>query len=148
MALTDAEYQMLKNEIDTDPMGLGYAGLKDEPTADLLNELGASEETLPNNSASVEDVMDAIDVSELGNVPVNEFQFFLLRMQKAGESIAISDGSPFLTQISQTFSVVDTPNTRAALLLLRTRDASRSEVLFGDGVTVSYMDVGTARLVI
>lgn len=147
MALTDAEILVLQNEINTDPESLGYAGLKDEPTAELLNEPGASGETVPNTSVPVEEVMDAVVSNELGNVPINEFNFFLMRIQKA-ESINISAGSPFLIQISQTFSQQDAPDTRAALTLLKERPASRAEILFSEGVTVSYMDVGTARLVI
>ena len=150
MILTDAQLVELKAEIDTDPKNLGYAGLKDEPVAALLNEIGLSvpPEILPNTSVAVKDVLDAVDGSELSAVNINGLQFFLSRLQTASGSIDISQGSPIKGQVAAIFTVGNAPNSRTALDALKTREASRAEILFGSGVTVSYMDVGTARLVI
>ncbi len=150
MSLTDAQYAELKTEIETDPESLGYTGQNDEVVAALINRAGLSfpPEMLPNTSVTVNDVMDAIDGSELAAVDTNGLQFFLMRMQASGGSVDISSGSPIIGQVAAIFTVTDAPNSRAALNALTTREASRAEILFGSGVSVTYMDVGTARLVI
>ena len=149
MALSQAELAILKTEMDTDPKSLGYAGANDEAVAALINEVGLSvpPETLPNTSVSVIDVLDAVDGTEVDDVSVNGMQFFLLRMQIAGGNVDISAGSPIIGQVANIFTVALAPNSRTALNALTTREASRAEILFDSGVTVSYMDVGYARQV-
>ncbi len=145
MALINTQLAILKTELDTDPQTLGYAGTSHPSAAALLNTVGLSEETIANIAVPTESVLDAVVSNELGNIPINELLFFLQRVNKSNGSIDISEGSAFLTQISQTFSVADAPNSRVALILLKARDASRAEVLFGAGVVVTMFDVAEAR---
>jgi hypothetical protein len=147
MALNSGQLAILKTELDTDPVALGYT-TDDPDCADLLNEVrsGASYQ-IPNVSASVSDVLDAIDGSELSALDINGFQFFLFRMTLANGSVDISAGSPIIGQVADIFTVADAPNSRTALNALVTRDASRAEILFDFGVVITHLDVGKARLV-
>lgn len=146
MALDDAQLAILKTELDTDPKVLGY-NTDDPYCASLLNQVGLSSETIPNTSVLKSDVLDTVSPNELSVVPVNELQFFLMRMQGDG-SVDISVGSPIVTQALQIFPNEDCPITRAALVVLAEREASRAEVLFGAGVTIRHQDVGMARQVV
>lgn len=135
---------ILKIELDGDPASLGYT--TDDPAcADLLNEVGLSNETIPNESVSVVEIMEAIDPDELGAIPINEWLFFLKRLRLSGGRIDASDGKKFQEQAVKVFPV-GAANTRAALLVLKTRSASRAEVLFDAGVSVGFLDVSRARL--
>lgn len=144
--MTDAELQTLKTEIATDPLALGYTS-DDPDTAAKLNEVGLSSETLPNDSASVDEVMDAIDFSELSVLDANGLNAFWTRMQLADGGVDISVGNAIITQAAEVFTLAGAPNSRAALNALQTRDASRAEVLFGAGRSVTHLDVGQARLI-
>lgn len=149
--MTEAELAILKTELDTDPLALGYAGQPDtQGVADLLNTVGLSvpPETIPDTSVSVSAVMDAVDASELPAVDVNGLQFFLERLRLSGGSVDISAGSAIIGQVADIFTVAAAPNSRTALNALTTREASRAEVLFGIGVTVTHTDVGLARQVV
>jgi len=147
MALNYDQQVVLKAELDADPMGLGYAGKDTNECSALLNQLGLSSETLPNISVSVDDVLDALDPDELPALPISQVQFFLKRLQ-IGSSIDISPGSPIIGQAASIFTVVDANNTRIALNALTTRDASRGEILFSPGITITHTDVGRARQVV
>lgn len=147
MALTEAQSAILKTEVDTDPMSLGYTA--DDPfCAGLLNEVrsGAAYQ-MPNESVSVVEVMDAVDGDELSAVEEKGLQFFLTRMQIAGGVVDISSGSSIIGQVASLFTVAVAPNSRTALNALTDREGSRAEILFGAGVVVTHLDVGTARLI-
>ena len=149
--MTAAELATLKTELDTDPLGLGYAGQPDtQGVADLLNTIGLSvpPETIPNTSVPVGEILDAIDASELPAVDVNGLQFFLERLRLSGGGVDISVGSPIIGQVADVFTIAAAPNSRTALNALTTREASRAEVLFGIGFTVTHTDVGLARQVV
>lgn len=145
MALTDEQLVELKTELDTDPKSLGYDGKSDPECAELLNEVGLSEETIANDTALIHDVMDAVDADELTSVPINKLQFFLARMGNGETTVDVSTGSPMVSQVVDIFGGGVAPNTLAALNALTERDASRAEVLFGSGVSVLHLDVGRAR---
>lgn len=144
MALNKAQLAILKTELDGNPEGLGYTS-DDPDCADLLNEVGLSNETIPNESVSVVEIMEAIDPDELGSIPINEWLFFLERLRLSGGRIDAADGKKFQEQAAKVFPA-GAANTRAALQALKIRSASRAEVLFGAGVSVGFLDVSRARL--
>jgi len=144
MALNDAQVTILATELTSDPKAMGYSGTSHPDTAILLNAVGGSSEVLPNTSVAVGDVMDAIDIDEVDSISINKLQFFLARAGGEG-TLDISAGSAAVGQVLGTFTNALAPNTRGALLLLATRPASRAEILFGAGVTVSPADIAEAR---
>lgn len=134
------DYTILKNEIDTDPMGLGYAGNTDPEVAALMNEIGGSGEKIDR---------DFVDGQEMMSVVVIPEYAALSDVQRMGWSAIISAGAGMvdvnnagtIAQVTAIWGAGTT--TRDNLIALRQRDASRAEVLFGQGV--SHLDVGKAR---
>lgn len=139
MPIDDA---ILKAEIDTDPMGLGYAGKTDPEVAELLNTVGLSGEKIDR---------DFVDGQEMMSVVVIPDYAVLSDIQRMGWSAIISAGTGMvdvnnagtIAQITAIWGPGTT--TRDNLIALRQRDASRAEVLFGQAV--SHLDVGKARLI-
>lgn len=147
MALNYDQQIVLKAELNTDPMSLGYAGKDTNACAELLNTAGLSAETIPNTTVLVDDIMLAIDPDEVSNIHVNKMQFVWEFMRGKG-SLDISQGSGTRAFMRSVFTVADAPNTRIALEALKDRDATRGEILFGIGITITHTDVGRARQVV
>jgi hypothetical protein len=141
--MIDADLLKLKEEIETDPLGLGYDA--DDPhCAELLNEV--------NGDYSID--REAVDGQELQMaVVINEYAA-LSDIQRMGWQAIISAGSGIIAvsdaRVKAQIAAIWGPGTttRANLILLQTRSGSRAEVLFGSGVRVSHLDVGMARQVI
>lgn len=134
------DYAVLKNEIDTDPEGLGYAGKTDPEVAALMNEIGGSGEKIDRDFIDGQEMMSVVDIPEYA--ALND-------VQRAGWSAIISAGTGMVGvnnagTIAQVTAIWAGTTTLANLVALRKRDASRAEVLFGQGV--SHLDVGKARL--
>lgn len=153
MALTTAEIPILKVEIDDDianvnrpPSGqLGLNFTDTTGTAALLSVVGGSGETIEP------EFMDpGIFQSE---VDMDEFFALTASVQRAWNNLLVGrtdSGIPIKlagvrTQLGLIWTVTDSPITRAALLALTDRSASRSEVLFGEGARVRHSDVAAAR---
>ncbi len=146
--MTDTQLAQLKTELDTDPLTLGYAGQPNtQGVADLLNDSSLSGMKIPNTTVLVDDIDDAIDPDELSGIHVNKMLFFLHRIGNKG-SVDISQNSRIKSQVADIFTQADAPITRAALDLLKDRDATRGEVLFGINVVITHTDVGLARQVV
>lgn len=144
--MTKAELAQLKMELDTDPLGLRYAGQPNtQGMADLLNNPALSGAKIANTSVLVDDIMKAVDVDELPKIPVNKMLFFMGIGRK--DAVDISKGSAIKSQIANIFTQADAPNTRAALEALKDRNATRGEILFGINTRISHTDVGLARQV-
>jgi hypothetical protein len=146
MALTDTQYVELKTEINTDPKGLGYAGQNDPDVADLLNTIG-----LVTPTETVE--REVINGQELSAVVVHSEYIVLSAEKREAWTVVLSAGDGQIdvsnagirNQIAAIWGAGTT--TRANLIALQTRDCSRAEALFGAGISISHIDVGTARQV-
>ena len=133
-------YQILKTEIANDPASLGYSGQEDQQVADLLNEIGLSGETINNDILESYQIVNAVDVDDwtaLSDIERERLKFILC----PGE-VDISNAN-IKAQIGIMFGVGT--DTRTALLALTIRPASRGEILFGNGISVSSLDVHIAR---
>lgn len=138
--MTDAELDALKIELDTDPKSLGLTAMDNPTAAAKLNEIGASSETV---SAGI------INGQELQKVVINAEYAALsdVKRQGWGTIIAAGDGQIDIDNqqlVDQVVAIWGGTTTLTNLAALRTRSASRAEVLFDHGV--SYQDVGKARL--
>lgn len=142
MAMT---IEALRTEIDTDPKGLGYAALRTqsnapEALADKLNEAGASGETLFKGYTPVEDVTAAIvraDYDALGAAG----KTFLNEVMLRGARLKTGDTN-LRASMAGVFAAGTT--TRANLVALASRPASRAEALWGEGIKVTPTQVGQA----
>lgn len=133
-------YPALATEITTDPMSLGYAGKSDYEIATILNTAGASGETLFKSYTPVEDIIACIVRSEYdalaaaGKTYLNEVVL---------KSAKVKTGDVTLrNQLGGLFGAGTT--TRTNLTNIASRPASRGEILFGEGTTISDQDVATA----
>ena len=142
MALNDEQLAILKTELTDDPKSLGYTS-DDPECAALLNEIrSGADYQLPNTAIAVSDVLLAIDPDELPSVDIRKMMLFDLFMSGF---VDVSESSDTETSIKAIF--VGCGNTLASLGALRTRDASRAEILFDVGVSLTHLDVGRARLI-
>lgn len=136
-------YVTLKNEINTDPKALGYAGKSDYDTSVLLNTVGASNETIFTKYLAFEDFVAAIvraDYDALTGLPLAYLNNVLL-----GPGVRIESGNATLrSQIAALFPAGTT--TRTNLTNAASRSASRAEVLFGEGTYITDADVAKARV--
>lgn len=131
----------LKTEIQTDPKSLGYSALINDLqlVADKLNEVGASGETIEVSSISSIEAQKAVEISEF--VALSEAAQRGWQIIMNFENIPVGDS--FITaQIAAIWGAGTT--TRANLLALKNRSASRAEVLFGENRTIKYQEVGEA----
>lgn len=140
------DYAALKTEIQTDPLGLGYdvsptfyvTNEDDMAVAGLLNEVGGSSETIEPDFVSAADAQAAVLGSEWAGLS-DVKQRGWLAIVGLGE-IPVKNAN-IRAQIT---AIWDPGTTRDNLIALQTRDASRAEALFGEGVTVSHTDVAIA----
>lgn len=136
------DYAELKTELETDPKGLGYAGTSDPEAAALLNEIGGSSEKINRDHIDGQEMMAVVVISEYASLSV---------MQRTAWMAIISAGTGMVDvnnagTVAQVLAVwADGTTTRENLIALRKRDASRAEVLFGQGQAVGFLDVGRAR---
>lgn len=130
----------LKTELATDPKGLGYSSLSDREAANKLNEVGASSE-----------MVDVVQVSALemqSTVVGSEFASLSATAQRAWLAIVGLGRVPVknINLRGQILSIWGaSTTTRTNLATLQTKSATRAEVLFGEGVSITQSDVQKAR---
>ncbi len=134
------DLNILKTELTTDPKTLGYSGLNDREAANKLNEVGASGETV--------DVVQVEALHLQSAVVGSEFASLSATAQRAWLAIVGLERVPVKNtnlrgQILSIWTGVTT--TRANLAALQTKSATRAEVLFGEGVSITQSDVQKAR---
>ncbi len=144
MALNNDQLAILATELTDDPKSMGYAGTSHPEAAALLNEVGGSSETVPNTSVPIHAVRDEIRASEWEALSQGKRDLMLLIFGNGDTDIDITN-SLLVAQILNTFTNGAAPLTRAAMIALATRPASRGEVLFGANVVVTATDVAEAR---
>lgn len=133
-------FAVLASEIASDPRALGFAGKSDFEIATLLNTPGASAETIFRSYVDTEDVVAGIVRSEYdalaaaGKTYLNEVVLKARRVRTGDATLR--------SQLAALFGAGTT--TRANLTAVASRPASRAEILFGEGVSVSDSDVARA----
>lgn len=132
-------YTALATEINTDPKTLGYAGKSDYDRAVILNTVGASAETVIRAFTNTAEIVAAIDPTEFAALTAAN-KLFLTDVVLAAPTVKSGD-SNLRTAIAAIF-VAGTTRTR--LIAAASKSASRAEVLFGEGITVSDTDVAKA----
>lgn len=141
-----ANQAALKTELTTDPKGLGLGAMTDTAAAAKLNQAGASSETLPNRVLESFEFMRCVKMSEFDAVfstwTAGQKEWFA-RLVSTGK---VDVGNTQVkTDLVTLFPAGTAAVTRAAVLAVTTRTASRAEVLFGAGVIIQYFDVARAR---
>jgi hypothetical protein len=134
-------YNALKNEITNNPKSILDLGWDktDVWIANTLNTPGISGEAIADASnVDMNTIMSAFDADEVAGLSTN--QSVLLSGLVARNGLNPANG---LNTIRAIFGVATT--TRANLEALQNREASRSEILFGYGISVSLLDVHLAR---
>lgn len=130
----------LATELGTDPKTLGYAGKSDSQIADLLNTPGASVETIFKAYTDIADVVACIVRAEWTALAVGDKQF-LAEVVLAAPRLKTGDAN-LRAAVAGIFANGTT--SRANLIAAASKQASRAEVLFGEGATVSHQDVAQA----
>ncbi|MBV9849821.1 MAG: hypothetical protein JO250_09135 [Armatimonadetes bacterium] len=142
----------LRQELATDPLGLGYAALTDVPAADALNapHYSLPATTLPQVSFlhQLADMLVAVS-----QIPTGDSRYPAAQGILADWNILqpIVTTLPSINPQQQSFTGIFTALagmgviTQAQLTSLTTVPASRAEVLFGSGTLITHLDVAQAR---
>ena len=144
MALNNDQLEILKTELDTDPLGLGYAGTSHPEAADILNTVDVQHQ-IDNSSVPIHFVRDEIRLAEWEAISQGKRDMIILIFGNGDTNVDITN-SLLVAQILGAFTVAQAPDTRAGMLALATRDGTRAETLFGSSVWVTAADVAEARL--
>ena len=134
------DYAVLKTEIQIDPKGLELLFSDIRDAADKLNEPGLSGETIEPENVSPVDMQAAVVATEYAGLPAAAQRMWLAIVGLP--DVPIRNAS--LRQQVKDIWAAGTA-TRGNLVALQSRSASRVEVLFGEGISVSYRDVARAR---
>lgn len=132
----------LLNELTLDPAALGYTG-SDVDDAALLNEVGASGETVLRQSIPMGEVYAQVEWTTewLGLEAVRREGF---RQVTSTETLDAS--SPRIRDALEAIFGSGSA-TWGNLAAIASRDASRAEILFGHGAKVTPSDCANARRV-
>lgn len=137
----EEDLPLLREELDTDPKGLGYAGKTNQQQADLINEIGLSGEIIDVLHVAPAILQVAVEPTEYNTLPPTRRDFWrdlLLAFPIEMSEQSIRDQIDFIWN----GKVV----TNANLIALQTRVGSRCEVLFGDGVVATSKNIDEALL--
>ena len=150
------DYTLLKTELTTDPLGLGYASTlptSDIATASLLNSLtgkGTATITIPLFSRGellallipLEDQLSSgvtISNTALTQLVLNKWSGRFDALRSGDTFIATNIIIPMLNS-----AVTDNITTTAFIAQITTRTGSRAEVLFGAGTVIQHSDISKA----
>lgn len=143
--LEEALLPELKTEVLTDPQNLGYSGKTNNQIAILLNTVGLSGEVVDREFVAADVMQSQVVASEYLLLLSAERDLWAAMLQGGGTSQGVPVSNDNIrTQATTIWGPLTT--TRANLIALLTKPASRAEVLFGDGVTVSDHDIEEALL--
>lgn len=141
------DYTALKNEITTDPLGLGYAGKDDQTVANLLNATtGPGAATVSLSSVAKDAFVLGIAPQIYANLP----NLTATKQQQWRDILNIINGAAAVdvsssnAQALLSQAVTDGVLTQAQVNAATQKTGSRAEVLFGAGTTIGFLDVSTA----
>jgi hypothetical protein len=133
-------YTQLATEINTDPKSLGYAGKSDYAIAVILNTPGASAETIFKAYTDTSEIVAGIVRAEWDALSAANKQF-LNEVILNAPKVKTGD-SNLRSSVGGIFGVGTTSRTN--LVNVASKSATRGEVLFGEGTTISDTDVAKA----
>ena len=137
------DYLILKNEITLNPKSLGYSEHvltgNDGAIAEILNTVGVSSETVPKEVVNSVEIVNALIYSEWVALTADQ-KHYLDTIISAGQV------DPANGNIKTAFGTIFGAGTatRTNLNAIGIRPASRAEILFGRGASVSSIDVAIA----
>lgn len=140
-----ADLLALKNEVNTDPNGQGYAAVIDS-TGELLKLL--NDPVLNQGSPTINRPTEELDIPEIAAV-IDEGEYAALgEYDKVWVQMFINQASdvrlkPFQSKFLEVFAI-DSATTIAALAL-REKPASRAEIVFGVNTVIVREDWLAAR---
>ncbi len=137
------DYVALRNEIQNDPTGIGYAALVTlGADADIAAALNLVRQTISVsvNSLTMAKIFEAIDATEFSALSAANLQRLAIILQQGG-SVDVK-GSNVRAMLGGIFP--GGGPTRTALLAAVSRKGSRAEQLWGSGVSISATDVAVA----
>lgn len=135
--------QLLKIEIQSDPNALGYAPLVTaknwQGIADVLNNPanGAVTSVTFQSAATLQ---GAVVASEYIGLSQQQRELWQAIITASGSSVDVNAGG-IKSQIGAIYTSSTAATTRANMIALQTKQASRGEVLFGIGTLVGFYDV-------
>jgi hypothetical protein len=147
MALTDAQLQTLKAELDSDPLGIGYAAMPDMTASEALNAIRP--EQLPDHPKIRRGVVDNQEV--LQRLNYQEVEALTAAQRQALNIMIVSptidlSADNIRVSMARWFTATGPGTTRNMLGDYQDRDASRCELIFETaGFAVSHLDVAAAR---
>lgn len=138
--------QALKDEILNDPQALGLLALynngQDLDVALALNLVREGVAySIFKKSVPIHDMIMNIEASEFGTLTSIQIQ----RLQFLFNGTATIDATDANTRQIVTDIFVGKPNTLANFAIIGKKQASRAEVLWGDGFAVSHQQVAQTR---
>lgn len=135
----------LRNELLTDPRDIGYAALispnrQDADLADAVNLVRPGGNYQINREpVQPKDIIKAIDPLDFAAISPTQSQALSLLF-----STMVLDLSDSNTKTNLLANLPALGTTKSALTALAKRQGSRSEVLFGNGVSVTASDIAAA----
>ena len=134
---------LLKAEIQSDPNALGYGPLATAKNwggiAEILNDpVKGAVTTVTYQSAAT--LQGAVVPAEYITLTQPQRDMWQAIITASGGSVDVN-GTGIKSQIAAIYTNGTAPLTRAAMIALQTRQASRGEILFGIGTQVTFYDV-------
>lgn len=140
---TEFSSQALRDELDNDPKGYGYASLSHQQAAWALNKLRAGE-IVTRERISVQELQAQVLMSEYFDLsPVDREAWAAVLLSASDGGVDISNQA-IRDQATAIWTVGTT--TRANLMAIQTETGSRAEALWGAGFIVTTDQVDSARL--
>jgi len=130
------DYVKLKQEIETDPSGLGYSGKPATIIADLLNKPISGAQILIDAEIPTWKILDAIDPTEFDDLTSADKDTLKLILSMGTVNLSSKNIRNILSKI---FSNATT--TTANLQKIAYKTPTRAEQLFGYGTRVTHTDV-------
>ena len=131
----------LKSEINTDPEALGYSAVDTKGKALILNDASLGENLDPA-TISATDLQAAVVATEYGSLSAIQRELWMALLQSTTAGGVQATNTNIRSQITTIWGAGTT--TRSNLAALQTRNASRAEILFGEGVSITPQAVGRA----
>lgn len=139
--MADDELAILNTELTDDPEGLGYAGKTDPEMAALINAVNANY-SIDREAIDGQELQMAVVISEY--VDLSDIQRMAWNtILSAGSGIIAVYDARVKAQIAAIWGIGT--DTRANLVALQTRPASRAEVIFDQaGISISVTDIAVS----
>ena len=143
MALTDAQLQTLKTELDTDPASLRYSTQDDAQVSDTIHSLETGQTVLDDNEITVQELFELFDMTEYETAVAMQTKSNTLTHLLTMVHVKLGSAN-IRTALVQVFGA--NSQTIRNLDPKRSRVADRAEVVFApDRVRVTPSDVANAR---